>query len=536
MYRVTHLVHGRSYAVKCIRQDLLRDRTAVSLFKREADILERLRVPAIVRYLGIFQNEKGHLFIVMEYIKGVSLKDLLGRHAFSIKEICCIRETLCAALAAAHAKGVVHRDLSPDNILFENGDLSRPRLIDFGIARGGVEEGTILGQDFAGKEMYASPEQLGAFGGRVDHRSDIYSLGLVLASAALGRPLFGALSPVAQIEARKTIPDLKGVPRSLIPDLEIMLQPDPRKRAQSMADVLEWVGGDEWYDSGLRGAWLRWSSPRFRLSRYVQVVAVGGGLVALLLAWLAFSEVWDGLSGFGNPAHSPSVAEGGRDPVPAEETTAVLSRMLADLPCSRFGVSVDEGGRVKLAGFVGDPAVAALAKRRLEGRQGVADVDVSAVDHAPSPLCAVLRAVNVAHFARPPLIRLGHPDGRYVAGDPLSLTVTPWEQQGYLYVLYFDSQAYQVQLMHPGKGFADAWFSNAPPLRIGGNETVQGRRYVLTGSGVRDMIVAIETPAPLYSTPPDPSEGTQTFLETLLLAIAIQGEAVQMSYVFIDVE
>ena len=106
-------------------------------------------------------------------------------------------------LALAHEAGVIHRDLSPDNIILRGGDVGRPKIIDFGIARSAnVGDGTLIGGGFAGKYNFVSPEQLGIHGGEVDGRSDIYSLGLVMAAALRGKPLDMGGSQVDVIEKR----------------------------------------------------------------------------------------------------------------------------------------------------------------------------------------------------------------------------------------------------------------------------------------------------------------------------------------------
>src|SRR5205814_2955243 len=134
------------------------------------------------------------------------------------------------SLAAVHDRGIIHRDLSPDNIILPDGDIDRAKLIDFGIAKSANQgDATMIGSAFAGRFSYASPEQVGLSGGDVDARSDIYSLGLVLAAAAIGfgKTLDMGASPTAVIAARQRLPDLSAVPASLRPGIEPMLQPRP---------------------------------------------------------------------------------------------------------------------------------------------------------------------------------------------------------------------------------------------------------------------------------------------------------------------
>ncbi len=147
---------------------------------------------------------------------------------------------LASGLNAAHEAGTVHRDLSPDNIILPGGNVDRAKIIDFGIARSANIGGeTLIGGRFAGKYNYVCPEQLGLFGGEVTEQSDIYSLGLVLAAALRGKPLDMSGSQVDVVEKRRSVPDLTDIDESLRPIIEAMLQPDPRDRPASMADIAD---------------------------------------------------------------------------------------------------------------------------------------------------------------------------------------------------------------------------------------------------------------------------------------------------------
>ena len=135
---------------------------------------------------------------------------------------------VASGLAAAHEAGVIHRDLSPDNIILPGGKVGHAKIIDFGIARSANVGGeTLLGGVFAGKYNFVSPEQLGMYGGEVTDRSDIYSLGLVMAAALRGASLNMSGSQVEVIEKRREVPDLSAVDESLRPIIEAMLQPNP---------------------------------------------------------------------------------------------------------------------------------------------------------------------------------------------------------------------------------------------------------------------------------------------------------------------
>ena len=250
VYRTTHTEIGTQHAIKIVRPDLANNEKIMELFRREASVLRTVREDAIVGYDGVLRDEEGRVYLVMEFVDGPSLTEYLTGGTLTPQEVRDLRDRLARGLAAAHDKGVIHRDMSPDNIILGEGKLSQAKIIDFGIAKlADSSATTIIGDDFAGRYAYASPEQIGLYGGQVDARSDIYSLGLVLATAGTGKALnMGEISEslVSVIEARKRIPDFSSVPESLRNELGAMLQPDPADRPQSMREV---IGLDSRLDS-----------------------------------------------------------------------------------------------------------------------------------------------------------------------------------------------------------------------------------------------------------------------------------------------
>jgi hypothetical protein len=239
VYRASHAELETEHAIKIILPELANDARIVDLFRREASVLRTIRHEAVVAYDGVFRDENGRLYLVMEFVDGPSLSKLMRERPFSADEVRQLRDRLANGLAVAHDKGVIHRDLSPDNVILPGGDIGQAKIIDFGISKlADPDAKTIIGTDFAGKYAYVSPEQLGMFGGQVDARSDIYSLGLVLAAAAQGEPLDMGLSPISVVEARRSVPDLSRVPEAVRADLAAMLQPDPADRPRSMRDLV----------------------------------------------------------------------------------------------------------------------------------------------------------------------------------------------------------------------------------------------------------------------------------------------------------
>lgn len=186
VYRCRHEVVGDLVAVKIIRDEFIEDDRAVGLFQREAMALKAINHHAIVRYETSLMDSHGNMCLVMEYVDGRSLGSYLGEgRNLALNSVISLGERLAEGLGAAHQAGVVHRDMSPDNIILPDGDIAKAKIIDFGIAKHLTsDDGTIIGSKFAGRVRYASPEQLGLYGYAVDERTDVYSLGMVLAEAA----------------------------------------------------------------------------------------------------------------------------------------------------------------------------------------------------------------------------------------------------------------------------------------------------------------------------------------------------------------
>lgn len=277
VYLARHAGLGTQHAIKVIRPAMAANRQVMDLFYREAKVLRGVRHDAVVSYDGFVRDAEGRDYLVMEYVDGASLGERLRQGPLPEAEVLTLRDRLAAGLAEAHRRGAIHRDISPDNVILPDQRVADAKLIDFGLSKlTDPTQETIIGSSFAGKFRFASPEQFGMFGGVVDGRSDIYSLGLILAAAAIGHPLDMGNTFEAALRARQSVPDLTGIPAPLRPWLTAMLEPDPARRPASLDDLLlRWpaltqvarrsgpvvgpVAPDQIKPQGRKGLWL-WGS------------------------------------------------------------------------------------------------------------------------------------------------------------------------------------------------------------------------------------------------------------------------------------
>jgi serine/threonine-protein kinase len=246
VYRGHNIQTGDHVAIKIVLPEFARDQTILSLFRKEASILNHLSHDAVVRY-HVFTIDPviGRPYLAMEFVDGESLFDIMRRGPMPGEDVRRLCHRLTSGLSAVHQAGAVHRDLSPDNIILPGGRVERAKIIDFGIARSATGGETLIGGRFAGKYNYVSPEQLGLYGGEVSEQSDIYSLGLVLAAALRGKPLDMSGSQYEVIEKRRTVPDLSDIDPDFRELIAAMLQPDPRDRPASMAEIARATRGED---------------------------------------------------------------------------------------------------------------------------------------------------------------------------------------------------------------------------------------------------------------------------------------------------
>jgi tRNA A-37 threonylcarbamoyl transferase component Bud32 len=361
VYRAEHLLLHEPRAVKVIRKESIGLPDAALRFQREARIAVRLRHPNLVLVHDFF-IEDGDYFLVMEYVQGESLGMRIRRTGpLDAQFACRLGIRCCAGLAHAHEMGIVHRDLSPENILLTPTSLGlEPRIIDFGIARaafapqadGDDTAATITREgSFVGKPRYASPEQAGRLrrGEVLDARSDLYTFGVILYEMVTADLPFHSDSEIGYLSLHyATLPERPSVIR---PDLAIppalehvilrCLLKDREARFQSAAElahaleqVLQEVGPDTRPASRARGARLPRADAATRVlgadldeaetvvarprSRAVPLLTAAVGVLGAAVLALAFLLT----RSTGGPEVAPELAATPEVPVAARVDTA----------------------------------------------------------------------------------------------------------------------------------------------------------------------------------------------------------------------
>jgi serine/threonine protein kinase/WD40 repeat protein len=232
----------RIVAVKILAPQLAVSGTARKRFVREAQAAAAVRDERVVAIHDV-NNDGAVPYLVMEYIAGITLEDRIKQGgSLPVKEILRIGMQTAKGLAAAHAQGLIHRDVKPANILLENG-VQRVKITDFGLARAADDASLSQSGVIAGTPMFMSPEQARAQA--VDHRTDLFSLGSVLYMMSTGRPAFRAENSMAVLKRvcedtprpiREINPD---IPDWLCAIIDKLLAKEPADRFQSSAEVAD---------------------------------------------------------------------------------------------------------------------------------------------------------------------------------------------------------------------------------------------------------------------------------------------------------
>ncbi|GGM96996.1 serine/threonine protein kinase [Thermus composti] len=259
VYKAKDKKTGRLVALKIPQERFLGDPRFVRRFHREAEVLSRMDHPNIVKVYEHGQVDGVH-FIAMEFLEGEGLDRLIEERRLNLHQAAAILARVADALKHIHAQGIVHRDIKPGNIMVLKGALREKgvdprgvRLMDFGIAAGKVLTRLTITGARIGTPVYMSPEQ--AKGQKLDHRSDIYSLGIVLYEALTGQPPFtGGYETVIhqQIFQVPTPPKQlrPEIPQGLSDLVLKMLEKDPAKRP-TLDEVIQGLEGPWEEEKGL---------------------------------------------------------------------------------------------------------------------------------------------------------------------------------------------------------------------------------------------------------------------------------------------
>lgn len=244
VYRAVDIEQQVIVAVKILKPDIVaRNPEYSELFDKEVMSAQRLDHPHIVNVLDR-GTDKNLTFMVMEWLEGETLDDVINREKISLTRIVSIFQQICSAFTFAHQHSVIHLDIKPSNIVLTRSEQSEDfiKIIDFGLSRIISRESGTTVTKFRGTHQYCAPEQ---FGGKVSHRSDIYSLGATLYNLLTGVMPFSTTYINAKIHPNLELPTVPSVSRQCGLPFEIdivlrkALQKNPTLRHQSANQLFE---------------------------------------------------------------------------------------------------------------------------------------------------------------------------------------------------------------------------------------------------------------------------------------------------------
>ena len=251
VYRGTHVLMGKTVAVKVLNPSLAADEKIVARFSREARAASKISHPHALSVTDFGEAENGVVFLVMEYLDGQMLKQVLRQEGpMPLPRAVEILRQVGGALDAAHGEGVVHRDLKSDNImLLSSSGTDYAKVLDFGIAKIKEPEGTydpgLTAPDLViGTPQYMSPEQCSQ-SPDIDARSDIYSLGIILYEMLVGHVPFTGGSPTAimlqhlQRQAPSVLAERVDLPEAIGRVVARALEKRPEDRYQTVGELVE---------------------------------------------------------------------------------------------------------------------------------------------------------------------------------------------------------------------------------------------------------------------------------------------------------
>jgi eukaryotic-like serine/threonine-protein kinase len=197
IYEVRNTRLGRSFAIKTLSLEAAAHASRLQRFRREADVIARIKHPNIVEVIDWESLEDGSPAIVMEYLRGEDLAHRLARGPLAWPVLARIADQMLAAVSVAHAHGIVHRDLKPDNVFLALDDAGdeRVKLLDFGVSKVRDTQGLVTTEDrLLGTPAYMSPEQADGRVSDIGAHSDVWAIGAILHEMATGEVAFSAPS------------------------------------------------------------------------------------------------------------------------------------------------------------------------------------------------------------------------------------------------------------------------------------------------------------------------------------------------------
>ncbi len=243
VYKARQISIDRIIAIKVLNQQMAQDPTWVQRFYNEAKACSRLQHPNTIRMFDFGQTQDSRLFMTMEFLDGISLRDALARGPIAPQRVIKILIQCCASLAEAHSIGIIHRDIKPDNVFLLNmaGSPDFVKLLDFSVAKllEGDRMKTQAGVVF-GTPQYMSPEQ--GRGLPLDARSDLYALGVLAFEMLSGNVPYNDDNPmtIIQMHLHGQVPPMpQSVPYAVQTVVRRAMEKDPARRYQSAGEMMQ---------------------------------------------------------------------------------------------------------------------------------------------------------------------------------------------------------------------------------------------------------------------------------------------------------
>jgi serine/threonine protein kinase len=235
VYRAFDPISNREVAIKILPRQMLDNLVTRARFKREIKLISSLEHPAIVPVYDVGGEDNHQPFFVMRYMSGGSLSEMIQKRRFSLRDAALVIERIAGALDHAHSRGVIHRDIKPDNVLFDASN--NPYISDFGVAK--ITESLVssTNEEVIGTPAYISPEQ--ALGEDVDHRADIYGLGAMLYEMLSGERPFGkeTVISVALQHVNDPVPNVLNLRPDLPGEVDVIIKTAMAKNRENRYDT-----------------------------------------------------------------------------------------------------------------------------------------------------------------------------------------------------------------------------------------------------------------------------------------------------------